>query len=235
MVRAPRFENGVKKGAWSIEEDNLLRSHVQQYGHPNWRLLPLLAGLSRLGKSCRLCWMNYLKPGLKRGKITKHEEDLIIKLHNQVGNKWSTIAAKLPGRTDNEVKNHWHAHINKRSKRETRVIIKSETPHEEQSSSFESINYCTTNENPNALGDPYSFMEPYDQTCSSQLKIDLSPFLEEGFFDFELCRNDYMSKFSADSSSDDGMICWNSNSGEIQGKLWCDQPLEEDTYDVVLW
>ncbi|XP_027156275.1 transcription factor MYB15-like [Coffea eugenioides] len=117
MVRAPSVDkNGMKKGAWSEEEDNKLRAYVLRYGHWNWRQLPKFAGLSRCGKSCRLRWMNYLKPGVRRGKYTIEEEGLIIKLHEQYGNRWSTIAAKLPARTDNDIKNHWHTHLKKRYK-----------------------------------------------------------------------------------------------------------------------
>ncbi|KAL0414246.1 UNVERIFIED_CONTAM: Transcription factor [Sesamum radiatum] len=118
MVRAARVdEKGLRKGAWSEEEDDKLRAYILRYGHWNWRLLPRFAGLDRCGKSCRLRWMNYLKPGLKRGSFTKEEQDLIAKLHDQLGNKWSVIAARLPGRTDNEIKNYWHTHIETRSRK----------------------------------------------------------------------------------------------------------------------
>ncbi|EER97608.1 hypothetical protein BDA96_02G408300 [Sorghum bicolor] len=104
----------LRRGLWSPEEDDKLINHIAKYGHGCWSSVPKLAGLERCGKSCRLRWINYLRPDLKRGAFSQEEEDLIIHLHSMMGNKWSQIATQLPGRTDNEVKNFWNSYIKKK-------------------------------------------------------------------------------------------------------------------------
>ncbi|KAJ4778019.1 myb domain protein 63 [Rhynchospora pubera] len=104
----------LNKGSWTPEEDLRLIAYIKKYGHANWRALPKKAGLLRCGKSCRLRWINYLRPDIKRGNFSEEEEETIIKLHTLLGNKWSRIASQLPGRTDNEIKNVWNTYLKKK-------------------------------------------------------------------------------------------------------------------------
>ncbi|KAL2349217.1 hypothetical protein Fmac_003217 [Flemingia macrophylla] len=115
MGRMPCCEKvGLNRGPWTSKEDKKLSSYVQKHGHGNWRSLPAKAGLLRCGKSCRLRWINYLKPDIKRGDFTFEEDCTILRLHALLGNKWSTIASQLPNRTDNDIKNYWNTNIKKR-------------------------------------------------------------------------------------------------------------------------
>ncbi|KAL1300307.1 hypothetical protein HN51_045000 [Arachis hypogaea] len=118
MVKEKSNNNGSKqrKGLWSPEEDEKLIRYMITKGEGCWSDIARNAGLQRCGKSCRLRWINYLRPDLKRGAFSLQEEDLIIHLHSILGNRWSQIAARLPGRTDNEIKNFWNSTVKKRLK-----------------------------------------------------------------------------------------------------------------------
>ncbi|PWA85391.1 myb domain protein 40 [Artemisia annua] len=117
MGRQPCCDRaGLKRGPWTMEEDRKLMSFIINNGIQCWRMVPKLAGLLRCGKSCRLRWINYLRPDLKRGTFSEAEEDQIIELHARLGNRWSKIASHFPGRTDNEIKNHWNTRIKKKLK-----------------------------------------------------------------------------------------------------------------------
>ncbi|KAM5563490.1 transcription factor MYB14-like [Rosa sericea] len=201
MVRAPCCEKmGLKKGPWTPEEDHVLVSYIQQYGHGNWRALPKLAGLLRCGKSCRLRWTNYLRPDIKRGNFSREEEEAIINLHQMLGNRWSAIAARLPGRTDNEIKNVWHTHLKKKlsikqnsTTPEAQGQESEPEPKPENTSCYaksESFEYgpvsppqCTTS----SADDTSSFTTSENNTCSANMgmKVDYEvnlPQADESFW-----------------------------------------------------
>ncbi|KAJ8439567.1 hypothetical protein Cgig2_024154 [Carnegiea gigantea] len=116
MGRAPCCDKTkVKKGPWSPEEDDKLKSYIEKYGTGgNWIALPQKIGLNRCGKSCRLRWLNYLRPNIKHGDFTEEEDNIILNLYISIGSRWSIIAAQLPGRTDNDVKNYWNTRLKKK-------------------------------------------------------------------------------------------------------------------------
>ncbi|XP_044480115.1 transcription factor MYB46-like [Mangifera indica] len=130
--------NKLRKGLWSPEEDDKLMSYMLNNGQGCWSDVARNAGLQRCGKSCRLRWINYLRPDLKRGAFSPQEEELIIHLHSLLGNRWSQIAARLPGRTDNEIKNFWNSTIKKRLK---------------------NLSSSSTTLSPNGAGENYSYSE----------------------------------------------------------------------------
>ncbi|XP_062229180.1 transcription factor GAMYB-like isoform X2 [Phragmites australis] len=101
----------LKKGPWTPEEDKRLKEYVEAHGEGNWNQVQRNAGLNRCGKSCRLRWANHLRPDLKKGPFDDQEVEKIIQLHWNWGNRWAKMAACLPGRTDNEIKNFWNTRL----------------------------------------------------------------------------------------------------------------------------
>ncbi|GJY38760.1 homeodomain-like protein [Tanacetum coccineum] len=153
MGRAPCCEKvGLRRGRWTTEEDNLLLSYIQANGEGSWRALPKNAGLLRCGKSCRLRWINYLKSDVKRGNISTEEEDLIVKLHASLGNKWSLIAGHLPGRTDNEIKNYWNSHLSRKIAQNTTKRRTSSTKKTRKPRKTSSLSSKQSNINPSSDG-----------------------------------------------------------------------------------
>ncbi|XP_055830157.1 transcription factor MYB13-like [Solanum dulcamara] len=224
MGRSPCCEKlGLKRGPWSKEEDDLLINYIKKNGHPNWRALPKLAGLLRCGKSCRLRWTNYLRPDIKRGNFTPQEEDTIIKLHQVLGNSWSAIAARLPKRTDNEIKNIWHTRLKKKMSKSQ----PQETP--EIHSEPENFNVDIHLQEPENSKDNNSEIS----SSKTNTKIQQQPSSSSST---SSSSEDSCSNTTATSSDSRDQIIWN-NLLEVDDDMWSDvlwAPVDNNYLDLSL-
>jgi hypothetical protein len=111
------LDPSVHKGSWTRHEDETIIRFVQANGCKSWtQLAKLLCG--RIGKQCRERWLNHLDPSISRCPWTPEEDKQLMMLHDQCGNRWSQIAALIPNRTDNMIKNRWYSTLAKKTSHE---------------------------------------------------------------------------------------------------------------------
>ncbi|XLT04434.1 hypothetical protein HN51_043183, partial [Arachis hypogaea] len=136
------WRDDLRKGPWTPIEDAILIEQVKKCGEGNWSLIQKNSELRRNGKSCRLRWLNHLRPDLKKGPFSEEEEKLIGDLHAKIGNKWALMATEVPGRSDNDIKNFWNTRMKKRLREYPPQITVQEAQHFSSSPFYSVLASC---------------------------------------------------------------------------------------------
>ena len=122
-----RFENPMTpeqekrkecKLPWREDEDLYLQQQVGKFQCRNWNAIAgalneMFPMLQRTGKQCRERWHNQIDPQISQRPWLEMEENVFLKAHKTLGNKWSEIAKLFPGRKNNRLKNHFYSLMRK--------------------------------------------------------------------------------------------------------------------------
>jgi hypothetical protein len=107
-AKQPETAGPSVRGAWSAQEDELLVTAVKQLGTKKWidvtRFVP-----TRTSKQCRERWFHRLSPEIRHDAFEPWEDHIILDSQRELGNRWSLIAQRIPGRSACSVKNRWYS------------------------------------------------------------------------------------------------------------------------------
>lgn len=91
----------AKSIRWTQEEDNLLLAAVQEYGNTNWGAVASKVGNNRTKAQCSQRFNRVLNPKNSKANWSPEEEERLLQIVAQVGNKaWTRVATQLGNRSD---------------------------------------------------------------------------------------------------------------------------------------
>ncbi|KAJ6248424.1 transcriptional activator myb-like isoform x1 [Anaeramoeba flamelloides] len=145
-------DNGKRKGTWEKYEDNQLIEAVKTIETHSWTKIANLVP-SRTAKQCRERWINQLNPDLVHGNWTNEEDDIILKMRGQLGNKWAQIQKKLSRRSANAIKNRYNslATLTKKKRRNKQQPQKHKIQKKNKQGKQQKIPYIKDSETNNSL------------------------------------------------------------------------------------
>jgi hypothetical protein len=113
---APKTAAGGVYG-WSKEEDDHLTEVMKRFKNPkDWEPIAKEHGFNKTAKECHERWIRYLKPGVRKGQWTDHEDAIVVEAVSssaeQPFTRWSDLAQKLPGRVGKQIRDRWVNHLN---------------------------------------------------------------------------------------------------------------------------
>ena len=90
-----------KTRTWTTAEDNRLLKAIHKLGLENWNEVSLFVGNGRTRSQCSQRWIRVLDPRISKSNWTKQEENKLIELVLQYGEKsWAKVSSMMGNRSD---------------------------------------------------------------------------------------------------------------------------------------
>ncbi|CAD8204672.1 unnamed protein product [Paramecium pentaurelia] len=128
-------QNKAKR--WTQIEDQTLLRIFRQLG-PCWNAIAKQMK-NKTGKQVRRRYKNFLDPNLNHGPMTELEDEMIYKEYLKHGSQWSQISEKMPGRSENMIKNRFYSFIKQKYLNQPNLYFKIKPLDENQKEEFSSV------------------------------------------------------------------------------------------------